>query len=55
MLNPKPLRHIAVYGVSLPTFTVSPAVASATFYIPSQVAARMIGGRPPKNIGRVFD
>ena len=45
MINPKLLRNIAVYGVSLPTFAVSPAVAKATVYMPSQVAARMLGGR----------
>ena len=42
----KLLRHIAVYGVSLPTFVVSPAVAKPTIYMPSQVAARVFGGRP---------
>ena len=55
MLNQNAIRHIAVYGVSLPSFAVSPAVAKATVYMPSQVAARMLGGRPAKNIGRVFD
>jgi len=45
-MNPKLLRNIAVYGVSLPTFAVSPAVAKATVYMPSQVAARVFGGRP---------
>ena len=55
MIKPKLLRHIAVYGVSLPTFAVSPAVAKATVYLPSQVAARMLGGRPAKNVGRLFD
>lgn len=45
MINPKMLRNIAVYGVSLPTFAVSPAVAKATVYMPSQVAARVFGGR----------
>ena len=39
------LRHIAVFGISLPTFAVSPSVAKATVYMPSQVAARMLGGR----------
>lgn len=48
MINPKTLRHIAVYGISLPTFAVSPAVAKATVYMPSQVAARVLGGRPAK-------
>ena len=48
MMTTKTLRHFAVYGVSLPTFAVSPAVAKATVYLPSQVAARMLGGRPAK-------
>ena len=50
MINPKLLRNIAVYGVSLPTFVVSPAVAKATVYMPSQVAARMLGGRAAKRV-----
>ena len=50
MINPKKLRHIAVYGVSLPTFAVSPAVAKATVYMPSQVAARVFGGRPARRL-----
>lgn len=43
-MNPKLLRNIAVYGVSLPTFAAPPAVAKATVYMPSHVAARMLGG-----------
>jgi hypothetical protein len=45
MMNPKLLRNIAVYGVSLPTFAAPPAVAKATVYMPSHIAARMLGGR----------
>lgn len=45
-MNTKTLRHLAVYGISLPTFAVSPSVAKATIYMPSQVAARVFGGRP---------
>ncbi len=48
MNKPTLLRHIALYGISLPTFAVSPAVAKATVYMPSHVAARMLGGRAPK-------
>ncbi|MEP6617745.1 MAG: hypothetical protein ABJE47_00460 [bacterium] len=44
MLKPTTLRQLAI-GVSLPTFAMSPAVAKATVYMPSQVAARMLGGR----------
>jgi len=48
MNKPKLLRHIAMYGISLPTFAVSPAVAKATVYMPSHIAARMLGGRAPR-------
>lgn len=48
MKNPKLLRHIALYGISLPSFAVSPAVAKATVYMPSHIAARMLGGRAPR-------
>lgn len=48
MNKPNLLRHIALYGISLPTFAVSPAVAKATVYMPSHVAARMLGGRAPR-------
>lgn len=47
MIKHKTLRHIAVCGISLPTFAVSPAVAKPTVYMPSQVAARIFGGRAP--------
>ncbi|MEP7002332.1 MAG: hypothetical protein ABI969_17720 [bacterium] len=55
MIKPKLLRHIAVYGVSLPTFAVSPAVAKATVYMPSQVAARMLGGKAARSVGLMVD
>lgn len=55
MINQKTLRNIAVYGVSLPTFAVSPAVAKATVYMPSQVAARVFGGRPSMEPAATYD
>ena len=48
MIYPKLLRNLAVYGVSLPTFAAPPAVAKATVYMPSHIAARMLGGRATK-------
>ena len=48
MNKPKLLRQIAMYGISLPTFAASPAVAKATVYMPSHIAARMLGGRAPR-------
>lgn len=55
MIKPKLLRHIAVCGVSLPTFAVSPAAAKATVYMPSHVAARMLGDRPATTVGETMD
>ena len=55
LIKPELLRRIVVQGVSLPTFAVSPAVAKATVYLPSHVAARMLGGRPPKNVRSTID
>ena len=46
MLRPRLLRHLAVYGASLPTLAAPPAVAGATIYIPSHLAARMLGDQP---------
>ena len=48
MIKPKLLRQVAMYGISLPTLAASPAVAKATVYMPSHVAARMLGGRAPR-------
>ena len=48
MNKPKLLRQIAMYGISLPSFAASPAVAKATVYMPSHIAARMLGGRTPR-------
>ena len=48
MKNPKLLRQVAMYGISLPSFAASPAVAKATVYMPSHIAARMLGGRAPR-------
>ena len=55
LIKPELLRRIVVQGVSLPTFAVSPAVAKATVYLPSHVAARMLGGRPPKSVHRTME
>ena len=36
--------------VSAPTFSASPSVAKATVYMPSHVAARILGGRAAKRV-----
>lgn len=53
-MNNKTLRTLAV-GISLPTFAVSPSVAKATVYMPSQVAARVFGGRPVMHAEQVIE
>ena len=47
MLRPRLLHHIAVYGTSLPTLAAPPIVAGATIYMPSQLAARVLGDCQP--------
>jgi hypothetical protein len=43
MISPKSLRQLAAYSISLPAFAVSPKVAKETVYMPSHVAAEMLG------------
>jgi hypothetical protein len=38
-------RPLAAYGIYLPTFAVSPKLAKETVYMPSQVAAQVLGKR----------
>lgn len=47
MLSTKTLRQLAACSISIPTFAAPPAVAKETVYMPSAVAARLLGG----NIG----
>jgi hypothetical protein len=43
MITPKTLRQIAAYGISLPALAVSPKLAKETVYMPSQLAAQLLG------------
>ena len=43
MIRPKSLRQLAAYSISLPAFAVSPKMAKETVYMPSQVAAQVLG------------
>jgi hypothetical protein len=48
MFSTKTLRQLAAYSsISLPTFAARPAVAKETVYMPSAVAARVLGGAMP--------
>jgi len=50
MISPKSLRQLAAYSISLPAFAISPKLAKETVYMPSHVAAEMLGtaGRTTK-------
>lgn len=43
MIRRKALRHLAACSVSLPTLAAAPTVAKETVYMPSAVAARVLG------------
>jgi hypothetical protein len=44
MFSTKTLRQLAAYSsISLPTFAAPPALAKETIYMPSAVAARVLG------------
>ena len=48
MIRPKSLRQLAAYSISLPAFAVSPKMAKETVYMPSQVAAQVLGNGAKK-------
>ncbi len=52
MLRPRILRNLAVYGASL---TAPPVVAGATIYLPSHLAARMLGDCQPDAVATAPD
>ena len=43
MFSSKAIRHHAAYSVSQPTFAAPPALAKETVYMPSQLAALVLG------------
>ena len=43
MIRPKSLRQLAAYSISLPAFAISPKMAKETVYMPSQIAAQVLG------------
>jgi hypothetical protein len=48
MFSTKTLRQLAAYSsISLPTFAAPPALAKETVYMPSAVAARVLGRATP--------
>ena len=45
MIRPKSLRHLAACSISIPAFAATPKLAKETVYMPSHVAAEMLGNR----------
>ena len=54
MISPKTLLQLAAYSVSLPTFAASPKLAKETVYIPSRIAALVLG-RGDGSVGRAAE
>ena len=55
MLRPRTVRNLAVYGASLPTLAAPTVVAGATIYLPSHLAARMLGDCQPVAVATAPD
>jgi len=45
MIRPKSLRQLAAYSISIPALAISPKLAKETVYMPSHIAAEMLGNR----------
>jgi hypothetical protein len=50
MFSSKAFRQLAAYGVSLPTFAAPPALAKETVYMPSRLAALVLGRGPVSGV-----
>jgi hypothetical protein len=50
MFSSKAVRQLAAYSVSLPTFAALPALARETVYMPSQLAALVLGRGPMSGV-----
>lgn len=46
MFSSKAIRQLAAYSVSIPTFAAPPALAKETVYMPSRLAALVLGRGP---------
>ena len=50
MFSSKAIRQLAAYSVSLPAFAAPPALAKETVYMPSQLAALVLGRGPAAGV-----
>ena len=50
MFSSKAIRQLAAYSVSLPAFAAPPALAKETVYMPSQLAALVLGRGPVSGV-----
>jgi len=50
MFSSKAIRQLAAYSVSVPTFAAPPALAKETVYMPSHLAALVLGRGPAMGV-----
>ena len=50
MFSSKAVRQLAAYSVSLPVFVAPPALARETIYMPSHMAALVLGRGPVNGV-----
>ena len=50
MFSSKAVRQLAAYSVSLPVFAAPPALAKETIYMPSHMAALVLGRGPVNGV-----
>ena len=50
MFSSKAVRQLAAYSVSLPVFAAPPALARETIYMPSRMAALVLGRGPVNGV-----
>ena len=50
MFTSKAIRQLAAYSVSLPVFAAPPALAKETVYMPSRLAALVLGRGPVSGV-----
>lgn len=50
MFSSTAIRQLAAYSVSLPVFVAPPALAKETIYMPSHVAALVLGRGPVNGV-----
>ena len=50
MFSSKTIRQLAAYSVSIPAFAAPPSLAKETVYMPSRLAALVLGNGPVSGV-----